>query len=65
LCFCPFVFLSFCLFFVVFFVFLSGHHADQMSEGPQFSKVTLCVKILKWPDQSIARILDLGNSREN
>ena len=23
-------------------------HSDQMSEGSQFSKVTICVKILKW-----------------
>ena len=51
LCFCIFVlFLSFCLcvvktFFV--FVFFPGHHGDQMSEGPQFWKVTLCVEILK------------------
>ena len=26
----------------------SGHHADEMSEGSQVSKVDLCVKILKW-----------------
>ena len=30
------------------FVFLSRHHSDQMSEGSQLSKVTLCVQILKW-----------------
>ena len=30
------------------FVFLSGHHFDQMSEGSQVSKVALCVEILKW-----------------
>ena len=35
--------LSFCL-----FVFLSWQHSDQMSEGSQVSKVTLCVKIQKW-----------------
>ena len=28
--------------------FFSPHHSDQMSEGSQVSKVTLCVKILKW-----------------
>ena len=38
-----FVFLSFCL-----FVFSSWQHSDQMSEGFQVSKVSLCVKILKW-----------------
>jgi len=43
LSFCLFVFLSFCL-----FVFLSRHHSDQMSEGSEVSKVTLCVEILKW-----------------
>ena len=43
LSFCLFVFLSFCL-----FVFLSRHHSDQMSQWSQVSKVTLCVKILKW-----------------
>ena len=43
LSFCLFVFLSFCL-----FVFSSRHLSDQMSEGYQVSKVTLCVKILKW-----------------
>ena len=51
LSFCLFVFLSFCLFvFLPFclFVFLSWHHSDQMSEGSQVLKVTLCVKILKW-----------------
>ena len=55
--FCLFVFLSVCLFclFVSFvflsfclFVFLSFClDSDQMSEGSQVSKVTLCVKILK------------------
>ena len=30
------------------FSYLSAHHSDQMSEGSQVSKVTLCVKILKW-----------------
>ena len=31
----------------LFFVFLSfWHHSDQMSEGTQVSKVTLCVQIL-------------------
>ena len=51
LCFCVFVFLCFCLFVFLSFclmVFLSGHHADQISEGSEVSKVTLCVKILKW-----------------
>ena len=43
LSFCLFVFLSFCL-----FVFLFRHHFDQMSEGSEVSKVTLCVKIQKW-----------------
>ena len=47
LSFCPFVFLSF-----VFLSFLSRHHPDQMSEGSQVSKVTLCVKILKWQSVS-------------
>ena len=49
--FCLFVFLSFCLFVFLYFcllVFLSRHHVDQMSEGCQVSKVTICVKILKW-----------------
>ena len=37
------------LFFKFFFnLFFSAHHSDQMSEGAQVSKVTLCVKILKW-----------------
>ena len=40
---CLFVFLSFCL-----YVFLSRHHSDEMSEGLEVSKVTICVKILKW-----------------
>ena len=45
------IFLSFC-----FSVFLSRHHSDQMSEGSQVSKVSLCVKILKWhlPTQSVS-----------
>ena len=38
-----FVFLSFCL-----FVFLSWINSDQMSRGSQVSKVTICVKFLKW-----------------
>ena len=52
--FCLFVFLSFCGLFVFLFfclfVFLSWHHSDQMSEGSQVSKVTLCDQILnlKW-----------------
>ena len=49
LSFCLFVHLSFCLFsFCLFLVFLSRHHSDQMSEGSPVSKVTPCVKILKW-----------------
>ena len=32
----------------VFIFFFSAHHSHQMSEGAQMSKVTLCVKILKW-----------------
>ena len=43
LSFCLFVFLSFCL-FVRLFV---RHHSDQMSEGSQVLKITLCVHILK------------------
>ena len=49
-----FVFLSFCTFrnfcilYFCLFVFSSWHHTDQMSEGSQVSKVTICVKILKW-----------------
>ena len=49
--FCPFS--SFCLFvflvllvFFPFFVLLSRHHSDQMSDGSQLSKVTLCVQIV-------------------
>ena len=35
--------------FLVFVIsLLSRHHADQMSEGSEVSKVTLCVKFLKW-----------------
>ena len=41
-----FAFLSFLYFFL--FVFLSRHHADQMSEGSEVSKVTLCVVIINW-----------------
>ena len=40
-------FLSLCL-----FVFLSGHRSDQMSEGSQISKVTICVEIPKWQSLS-------------
>ena len=47
---CPFVFLPFYL-----FVFLFRNYSDQMSEGSWVSKVTLCVKILKW--QSLTRWL--------
>ena len=45
-----FVLLSFFFWFFSFFliVFLSRHHADQISEGSQVSQVTLCVKIQKW-----------------
>ena len=51
--FCLFVFLYFCLFVFLSFcpclyVFLSRHHSDEMSEGLEVSKVTICVKILKW-----------------
>ena len=45
--FCLFVFLSFYL-----FVFLFRHHSDQMSEGSEVSKVTLCVETLKWQSLS-------------
>ena len=41
--FCLFVCLCFCV-----FVLLSSHHSDQMPEGSQVSKDTLCVQILKW-----------------
>ena len=34
--------------FNFFQFFFSPHYPDQMSEGYQVSKVTLCVKILKW-----------------
>ena len=37
-----------CLSFSLFCVFVSGHHSDQMSEGSQVSKVTICVQIIKW-----------------
>ena len=48
-CLLSFVYLSFLSFSLfVLFAFLSGHHADQMSEGSEVSKVTLCVEILKW-----------------
>ena len=30
------------------FSYASAHHSDQMSEGSQVSKVTICVEILKW-----------------
>ena len=43
--------LSFCLFVLLslfLFVILSVHHAVQMSEGSEVSKVSLCVNILKW-----------------
>ena len=43
LSFCLFVFLSFCL-----FVFLSYITLIKCLKGSQVSKVTLCVKILKW-----------------
>ena len=55
-----FLFLSISLLFSIFFFtflvfflhlcsfFLSTYHSDQMSEGSEVSKVTLCVKILKW-----------------
>ena len=36
-------------FFLFFFVFLSRHNSDQMSEGSQVSKVAVCVQILKIP----------------
>ena len=39
-----FSFVLFC-----FFVFLSRHNSDQMSEGSQVSKVAVCVQILKIP----------------
>ena len=38
------LFFVFLCFFLSFFVFLP----DQMCEGSQVSKVTTCVKILKW-----------------
>ena len=31
-----------------FQLFFSTHHSDQMSDGSQVSKVTICVQILKW-----------------
>ena len=34
--------------FNFFQFFFSPHYPDQMSEGYQVSKVTHCVKILKW-----------------
>ena len=64
---CLFVFLSFCLFvllsfflsFLSFFCLLSRHHSYQMSEGSQVSKVTICLKILKW--QSLTHsLIDQG-----
>ena len=39
-------------------LFFSPHHPDQMSEGSQVSKVTLCVKILKW--QSLTQAQRVG-----
>ena len=56
-----FVFLSFWLFvFLAFglFVFFCLSVSDQMSEGYQSFKVTLCVKILKW--QSVSDNNDEG-----
>ena len=55
--FCVFVFLCFVFLSFCCFVFLSGYHCDQMSEGSEVSKVTLCVKILKWhsPSQSLSQ----------
>ena len=42
-----------------FQLFFAPHYSDQMSEGSQVSKVTLCVKILKWhpPNQSVSQSL--------
>ena len=48
-CRCVFVlFLSFCNFVFYFFIFLSSHHSDQMSEGSLVPKAILCAEILKW-----------------
>ena len=41
--------LTFVFFSFSFFVFLSRHNSDQMSEGSQVSKVAVCVQILKIP----------------
>ena len=41
-------FLSKCLNVFSTCFYFSAHHSDQMSEGSQVSKVTICVKILKW-----------------
>ena len=41
--------------FNFFQFFFSPHYPDQMSEGYQVSKVTLCVKILKWHSISKGR----------
>ena len=48
---CLFVMLSFCLFVLLYF-------CPDMSEGCQVSKVTLCVKVLKWrlPSQSVTKV---------
>ena len=54
-CLLSFVYLSFLSFSLfVLFAFLSGHHADQMSEWSEVSKVTLCVKILKNYHQNVS-----------
>ena len=45
--FCLFAFLSFLSVFCLL-VFSSRHHSGLISVGSQVSKVTLCVKILKW-----------------
>ena len=58
----PFFVLFFCLVFCLLFFFFSfcrfWHHSGQISEGSQVSKVTLCVKILKWqwPTQSLTKV---------
>ena len=35
---------------------MSPHHSDQMSEESEVSKVTICVKILKWQFSESARV---------
>ena len=40
---------------IFFNFFFSAHQSDQMSEGSQVSKVTLCVEILKWHPPSNRR----------